>query len=75
MAEDDSQNVLQTQGGTDDDNCQRKNKNKKDVKWWQIEGQRRSQRVRGNLVSAPIKAKPESTFAEILRNIIPDALL
>ena len=52
-----------------------KRKNKRDVAWWQLEGKRRSQRVRVNVVSTPTKPKPQNTLAEILRNIIPDSLL
>lgn len=53
-----------------------KKKNRRDVKWWQIEGKRRSQRVRGHLMpTSPDKAKKESSFADQLKNLIPAPLL
>lgn len=78
MNEDDSQSAnpnLQGCSTEEEANSQRGKNRKGGVKWWQIEGQRRSQRVRGNMVTAPVKAKPANTFAEMLRNIIPEALL
>lgn len=75
LLEDDSQTVMGQNAQNDEESAAQRRKNRKDVKWWQMEGQRRSQRVRGNLVAAPVKPKPESTFAEILRNIIPAPLL
>jgi hypothetical protein len=45
-----------------EDSKMQKKKAKRDLKWWQMEGKRRSQRVRGNLVPT-------------LKNIIPSSLL
>ncbi|CAL8077936.1 unnamed protein product [Orchesella dallaii] len=51
-------------------------KKKRDLKWWQMEGKRRSQRVRGHLIPvSPDKTKKESSFADQLKNLIPAPLL
>lgn len=62
--------------GAEDESSQKK-KAKKDVKWWQLEGKRRSQRVRGNLMPSSLptnKPKSENSFAEMLKNVIPSLL-
>lgn len=65
---------MPTQSSQEEANA--KKKNRKDVKWWQMEGKRRSQRVRGHLIPvSPEKAKKESSFADQLKNLIPASLL
>ena len=50
-------------------------KSRKDVKWWQYEGKRRSQRVRGHLMPVSQNAtKSERGFAESLKNLIHPSL-
>lgn len=66
----------QAANNTDKEEAGNKKKNKRDVKWWQMEGKRRSQRVRGHLLpTSPDKAKKESSFADQLKNLIPAPLL
>jgi len=53
-----------------------KKKKGRDLKWWQMEGKRRSQRVRGHLIPvSPDKTRKESSFADQLKNLIPAQLL
>lgn len=75
----DSVNEAMTEKEQDDETNHERNKKKakRDIKWWQLEGKRRSERVRGNLVSVPPPSvqKKEADFATKLRNIIPVSLL
>jgi hypothetical protein len=55
---------------------ERTRKSKRDVKWWQLEGKRRSQRVRGNVVPHNhTLPKKECGFAERLKTLIPTSIL
>jgi len=79
-ADDSQMNDRSTEKEREDDGNRDQNKKKKrDIKWWQLEGKRRSQRVRGHLVSAsaPVKHLPnkETEFATKLKSIFPKSLL
>ncbi|CAG7725832.1 unnamed protein product [Allacma fusca] len=66
----------QSQQSQDTQEPEPKKKSRKDVKWWQYEGKRRSQRVRGHLMPiSQTTSKNERGFGETLKNLIHSSLL